>query len=95
MESPSSLAAGSGTNPPTTLGDSTNMLSIQDLEEEVVRLREKQTKMEQKVDEANDRLATTLGEVASLQQLVEAMREQMFPALSHLQCPASRPASTL
>jgi len=77
--SPSSTAAGSGTNPPTTPGDSTNTSNVQDLEEEVVRLREKQAETERKVDEANDRLAVTLGEVASLRQVVEAMREQMFP----------------
>jgi len=46
--------------------------------------------MEQKVDEANDRLAVALGEVASLWQLVEAMQEQMFLTPSHLQCPASQ-----
>jgi len=46
MASPSSMAAGSGTNPPTTPGDSTNTSNVQDLEEEVVHLREKQAKME-------------------------------------------------
>jgi len=33
-------------NPPTTPGDSTNTLNVQDLKEEVVRLREKQAEME-------------------------------------------------
>jgi len=92
MASPSSTAAGSGTNPPTTLGDSTNTLNVQDLEEEVVHLREKQAEMEQKVDEANHRLAITLREVTSLRQVVEAMWEQLFPTPSHLQCPASQQA---
>jgi len=90
--SPLSTAAGSGTNPPTTPGDSTNTSNVQDLEEEVVRLREKQAETERKVDEANDRLAITLGEVASLRQVVEAMREQLFPTPSHLQRPVSRQA---
>jgi len=49
------------------------MLNVQDLEE-VVHLREKQAEMERKVDEADARLAVALGEVASLWQLVEAMR---------------------
>ena len=89
-----STAAGSGTNPPTTLGDSTNTLNVQDLEEEVVRLREKQAEMERKVDEANHRLAIALGEVASLWQVVEVMREQLFPTPSHLQRLASRQAFT-
>jgi len=89
MASPSSTAAGSGMNPPTTPGDSTNTSNVQDLEEEVVRLREKQAETERKVDEANARLAVVLGEVASLQQVVEAMQEQLFPTPSHLQRPAS------
>jgi len=66
-----------------------NTSNVQDLEEEVVCLREKQAEMEQKVDEANARLAVALREVASLQQVVEAMREQLFPTPSHLQHPAS------
>jgi len=41
------------------------------------------------VDKANDRLAIVLREVASLQQVVEAMQEQMFLTPSHLQCLAS------
>jgi len=86
------MAAGSGTNPPTTPGDSTNMSNVQDLEEEVVHLREKQAETERKVDEVNARLAVALGEVASLWQVVEAMREQLFPTPSHLQCPALRQA---
>jgi len=61
--------------PPTTPGDSTNMSNVQDLKEEVAHSREKQAEMEQKVDEADARLVITLGEVASLQQLVEAMQE--------------------
>jgi len=83
------MAAGSGTNPPTTPGDSTNTSNVQDPKKEVVHLREKQAETEQKVDKADARLAVTLGEVASLRQLVEAMWEQMFPTPSHLQCPAS------
>jgi len=79
-------------NPPTTLGDSTNTSNVQDLEEEVVRLREKQAETERKVDEVNHRLAVALREVASLQQVVEAMREQLFPTPSHLQCLASQQA---
>jgi len=46
MASPSSTAAGSGTNPPTTPGDSMNTSNVQDLKEEVVRLMEKQAEME-------------------------------------------------
>jgi len=40
------MAAGSGMNPLTTPGDSTNMSNVQDLKEEVVHLREKQAEME-------------------------------------------------
>jgi len=80
--------------PPTTPGDSTNMSNVQDLKEEVVHSREKQAEMEQKVDEADARLVITLGEVASLQQLVEAMQEQMFLTPSHLQCLASQQGVT-
>jgi len=71
------------------------MSNVQDLEEEVVRLREKQAETERKVDKANARLAVVLGEVASLRQVVEAMREQLFPTPSHLQRPASRQAFAL
>jgi len=85
MASPSSMAAGCGTNPPTTLGDSTNTSNVQDLEEEVVCLRKKQAETERKVDEANARLAIALREVTSLWQVVEAMWEQLFPTPSHLQ----------
>jgi len=72
-----------------------NTSNVQDLEEEVVHLREKQAEMEQKVDEANHRLAIALGEVASLWQVVEAMQEQLFPTPSHLQRPASWQAFAL
>jgi len=78
--------------PSHNTGDSTNTSNVQDLKEEVVHLREKQAEMEQKVDEVNARLAVTLGEVASLWQVVEAMQEQLFPTPSHLQRPASRQA---
>jgi len=72
-----------------------NMSNVQDLEEEVVHLREKQAEMERKVDKANARLAVALGEVTSLWQVVEMMREQLFPTPSHLQRPASQQAFTL
>lgn len=84
-------------NPPTTPADSTNTSNIPDLEEEVIRLRQKQTETDGKVDEANNKLRTAIGEIASLWQLVEAIQEQMFSTPPHLQCPAShstsRPAS--
>lgn len=87
--SPSSTATHSGMNPPTTLADSTTMSNVQELEEEVIRLRQKQTEMDEKVDAANDKLATALGEITSLRQMVEAMQEQMFSTPPHLQHPAS------
>ena len=64
--SPSSTAAHSSTNPPTTLADSTTMSNVQELKEEVICLRQKQTEMDEKVDAANDKLATALGEITSL-----------------------------
>ncbi|KIM65651.1 hypothetical protein SCLCIDRAFT_22548 [Scleroderma citrinum Foug A] len=87
--SPSPTATSSGTNPPTTPVDSTHTWNEQDLEEEISRLRQKQTEMEQRVNATNDTLATVLQEVTSLRQIVEAMREKMFPTPPHLQCPAS------
>ena len=91
--SPATTATHSSTNPPTMPADSTNTSNVPDLEEEMIRLWQNQTEMQQKLDEAHDKLDTALGEVASLRQLVEAMREQMFPTPPHLQCPTSRPTS--
>ena len=53
-------------NPPTTLADSTTTLNVQELEEEVICLWQKQMETDEKVDAANDKLATALGEIASL-----------------------------
>ena len=91
--SPSSTAAHSGTNPPTTPADSTSTCNIQEFEEEVICLWQKQMEMDQKVDAVNDKLTTVLGEIASLRQMVETMQEKMFSTLPHLQHPASRSRS--
>ena len=55
------------------LADSTTTSNVQELEEEVIHLQQKQMEMDEKVDAANDKLATALGEITSLQQMVEAM----------------------